>query len=248
MSQALLFGYPEKPVPLETRVQRQGSTLLIPENLETIPCTHGMHRFPGKFIPNLPRFLLRAVLGRRKDHTVWDPFCGSGTTLIEAALEGRSFLGLDIDPLAVMIATAKTRPLLEDNLIFLEDYWKDFDYRTCNLDLVPQVPNFSHWFTEQATVELTAIKSACLSLPPELRLFCLVVFSSIVRRVSNADDQTQKTYVSHTLKKTPPKPSELFSIFIGRAIQGSHVYNSPLVPSADVCTRIAHRISHPLPR
>src|SRR3989442_14454597 len=109
MTQTLLFGYPEKPPAFDTHIQRQGNTLLIPENLENIPCTHGMHRFPGKFIPNIPRFLLRTVLNRRKGHTVWDPFCGSGTTLVEAALEGRPFVGLDIDPLAVMIATAKTK-------------------------------------------------------------------------------------------------------------------------------------------
>jgi hypothetical protein len=43
--------------------------------------------------------------------------------------------------------------------------------------------------------------------------------------VSNADDQTQKTYVSGTLKKTPPTPAELFPAFLDKAIRGMGSYS-----------------------
>lgn len=245
MSQLPLFDPAERSPRLETFIERIGETLNIPEGLRTIPCTHGMHRFPGKFIPNLPRYLLRSVLKHRVSHTLCDPFCGSGTTLVEAALEGRSFVGMDIDPLAVTIATAKTQPLPEKDLVLLERYWKDYDYSRESPDLIPAVPNLFHWFSHEAVAQLSAIKSGCLSLPTQLQLFCLIVFSSIIRRVSNADDQTQKTYVSHTLPKAPPLPSELFPIFLQRAIDGMREYIS-LLPRPPIGT-VIHADARRLP-
>lgn len=209
---------------LETFIERDGPRLKIPEGLQTIPYTHGMHRFPGKFIPNLPRYLIRTILGDRGGQTVCDPFCGSGTTLIEAALEGKAFAGVDVDPLAVAIARAKTQPLSGDELGLLDRHWRGHDYRREGLELIPEVPNLLHWFSRGTAGQLSGIKAACLELPPKLQLFSLIVFSSIIRRVSNADDQTQKTYVSHTLPKTPPAASETFPVFMQRAIEGMKEY------------------------
>jgi len=39
-----------------------------------------------------------------------DPFCGSGTVLVEALIHGRHPLGIDLNPLAVRLARCKTRP------------------------------------------------------------------------------------------------------------------------------------------
>ena len=36
---------------------------------------------------------------------------GSGTTIVEALLEGRRGIGLDIDPLALRVSQAKTIPM-----------------------------------------------------------------------------------------------------------------------------------------
>ena len=228
MAQLPLLDVSASPRRLETYIERDGQTLRIPEGLQTIPCTHGMHRFPGKFIPNLPRYLIRSILRDHGSHTLCDPFCGSGTTLVEAALEGKSFVGMDIDTLAVAIAHAKTQPLSEDELILIERHWRDHDYRLERPELIPQVPNLLHWFPRETVSQLSGIKFRCLCLPPGPQLFCLIVFSSIIRRVSNADDQTQKTYVSHTLPKKPPTPSEIFPIFLRRATEGMREYSCRL--------------------
>jgi len=224
MEQLELFPSETQIKRLETFIERERDVLVIPEGLHTIPCTHGIHRFAGKFIPNLPRYLLREVIPNDPERVVLDPFCGSGTTLIEAALEGRSFIGLDIDPLSVVISTAKTQPLNNREISALEQFWQGHSFSKAHPQVVPTVPNLNHWFTERAITELSSIKYRCLELPPRLRTFSLVVFSSIIRRVSNADDQTQKTYVSHTLPKDPPPPSTLFPIFLSRAIEGMREY------------------------
>ncbi len=207
---------------LETQIVREGDKLIIPEGLNTVSFTHGLHRFPGKFIPNLPRYLIKHTLNN--DKTIFDPFCGSGTTLVEAALNGREFVGKDIDPLAILISKAKTEPLTINDLYNLEQYWQDHDYDDSHEELIPKINNFYHWFTEETARQLSSIKSGCISAPERLKRFSLVVFSSIIRRVSNADDQTQKTYVSHTLPKNPPLPSKLFPVFLKRAIKGMEDY------------------------
>lgn len=216
---------------LETFISRCDNKLNIPEGLHTIPCTHGLHRFAGKFIPNIPRFILHSILPSKPDHLIFDPFCGSGTTLVEAALAGKEFIGMDIDPLSVMISTAKTQVLSESEICDMEKFWSDHDFNRECAHVIPTVPNLTHWFTDLALTQLSSIKAKCRELSPRLRLFSLIVFSSIIRRVSNADDQTQKTYVSHTLPKTPPAPAAIFHIFLQRAITGMREYVTRL-PSA----------------
>ena len=67
---------------------------------------HGMHEYKGKFNPQIVRAILN-ILGIPSGAKVMDPFCGSGTSLLECAHMGMDAIGTDINPLAVFIANAK---------------------------------------------------------------------------------------------------------------------------------------------
>ena len=69
--------------------------------------THGFHAYPARSHPRLVRRLIDA-LSRPGDRVV-DPFCGSGTTLVEAFASGRRALGFDVNGVAVRLARLKTR-------------------------------------------------------------------------------------------------------------------------------------------
>jgi SAM-dependent methyltransferase len=69
--------------------------------------THGFHSYPAKMHPVTAKRALEAA-GAVKGSTVLDPFCGSGTVLIEAVHLGARALGVDASPLAVAIARVKT--------------------------------------------------------------------------------------------------------------------------------------------
>jgi hypothetical protein len=77
------------------------------------------------------------------------------------------------------------------------------------------------------------------------RGFLLVVFSSTLRWVSNADDQSQKTYVSGTLRKDPPTVADVFWRFLRRALSGladlnrkRHSESVTLIPDDADATRL----------
>jgi DNA modification methylase len=58
--------------------------------------THGLHPYPAKFIPHIPKEIIRAY--SKPGDLVWDPMCGSGTTLVEAVFEGRDAIGGEAEP------------------------------------------------------------------------------------------------------------------------------------------------------
>ena len=67
--------------------------------------THGFHSYPGRMHPHLAASLLREALPSRS--RVIDPFCGGGTVLLEAMLQGHEVVGADLNPLALRIAEVR---------------------------------------------------------------------------------------------------------------------------------------------
>lgn len=75
----------------------------LPERLRT-KHVHRLHPYMGKFIPQLVEIFLRKF---RPDF-VYDPFCGSGTTLVEANSLGIDSIGTDISAFNVLLSKVKT--------------------------------------------------------------------------------------------------------------------------------------------
>lgn len=71
---------------------------------------HGLHEYKGKFNPQVVRAIGNRLALSAGAH-VLDPFSGSGTTLLESAHAGWNAIGIDRNPLAVMISNAKIRAL-----------------------------------------------------------------------------------------------------------------------------------------
>jgi hypothetical protein len=76
---------------------------------------HSLHEISYRacFKPQLPRFFVERFT--KPGDAVYDPFMGRGTTVIEAALLGRSPIGCDVSPLSAILAGPRlTPPTLED--------------------------------------------------------------------------------------------------------------------------------------
>lgn len=87
-----------------TRVRREK-----PETLND-HSTHNLYPFEGKMMPQLARALINICSGSASGVRLGDPFCGSGTVLLEGALLGHSVFGCDVDPFAVWLTVAKLSP------------------------------------------------------------------------------------------------------------------------------------------
>jgi hypothetical protein len=149
---------------------------------------------------------------------------GSGTTLVEGLLRGGTTIGVDVDPLARFIARAKVTPVDDERIAALGAEIAA-RWRAPAATLQPPMPdiaNFDHWFGAEQWGWVQSLRDTILDLDcnEAERAFLLVVFSSTLRWVSNADDQSQKTYVSGTLRKQPPPVADVFWRFLRRAAAG----------------------------
>lgn len=145
--------------------------------------THCYHRYPAKFIPQLARRII--VENSSVDDVVLDPFCGSGSAVLEALMSDRLAYGSDINPLAYLITKAKTMPIQPDTLESAREYLFNSlkYYQTASIDSIPKGVFF--WFPENAILELNAILHAINSLDDEdVRTFFLCAFSHILKGCS----------------------------------------------------------------
>lgn len=78
----------------------------LPEK-ERTKHVHRLHPYLGKFIPQIVEIFIRKYF--QSGQTILDPFCGSGTTLVQANELGVSSVGYDISAFNVMLSRAKTR-------------------------------------------------------------------------------------------------------------------------------------------
>jgi hypothetical protein len=71
--------------------------------------THPFHSYPARLHPATARLLIEVIAhGAPAGAPIVDPFCGSGTSLVEARAAGLLAIGVDLSPLAVLVARAKT--------------------------------------------------------------------------------------------------------------------------------------------
>jgi SAM-dependent methyltransferase len=100
---------------------------------------HSMSSYLGGFPPRVPRRLIQEWVPSRT--TVLDPFCGSGTTIVEAKLLGHPAVGVDLNPLAVRLTQAKLQPVDLDEVLYrLRDLAKKFRGER-EIDEVPEILN-----------------------------------------------------------------------------------------------------------
>jgi len=90
---------------------------LSPEIKDIDRFTHLIHTYPAKLLVHIPYLFLNNNIFSKKGDTVLDPFCGSGTVLLEGLLAGRNALGAEANPLARIITEIKISKLDSDTLL-----------------------------------------------------------------------------------------------------------------------------------
>lgn len=151
--------------------------------------THGLHPYPAKFIPQIPRALIEA-LHPRDGTGIMDPFAGSGTTLVEAALVDIPAIGVDLNPLACLISKVKVTALTGSLSAAAE---RVLECARNHRDLrPPHIPAVDHWFRRDVQYALSALVAYIETVQDmTLRDALAVALSSIIVRVSNQESDTR---------------------------------------------------------
>ena len=148
----------------------------------------GLHPYPAKFVAELPRTLLN-ILPIPRGTAVLDPFCGSGTTLVESQRHGLVSVGIDVNPIACLMSQVKTESVPPG----LGEIARDvLDRAQRERDpAIPVIPNLDHWFRRPVQKALAALTSALTAVPTEYQALLRLALSSIIVRVSNQESDTR---------------------------------------------------------
>jgi len=171
---------------------------------------HGLHEYRGKFNPQVVR-AIGNMLGLSRHSWLLDPFCGSGTTLLEAAYSEWNAVGTDLNPLAALIANAKlatirARPAelaeicgalrgrLEARVrgcSFSESWSASRLARIGGRGWEETLPNLTYlraWFREPVLAQLAAVLREIAELRSQAaRAFAQVALSDVLREASLQD-------------------------------------------------------------
>lgn len=168
---------------------------------ETKEHLHTLHPYPAKFIPQIPR---KAIESWSKiGDVVYDPFCGCGTTLLEASLLNRISIGTDNNDVAVLISKAKTTNYSESDInnlyAFISEVRENLSKLSPRKELIPNNKNFFYWFSDEVLEKLSSLKGMILEKPEKIQILLMAVFSSIIVRVSYQDSDTRYAKINRII-------------------------------------------------
>lgn len=181
-------------LPVEN-IEVQGDPALAEVLAEALTCvgredrlTHGFHTYPAGMHPDCAR-----VLVRRSSGAIHDPFCGGGTTLVEALADGRRCSGTDLGPIPVLVATGRTSLCGPDRI----RRFRGAGRRICEdakgwktLPRDPAIRAQSTWYERHVAMELEGIRQGIRHAPDEVQELLTLAFSSILVKVSHRRSDT----------------------------------------------------------
>jgi DNA modification methylase len=156
---------------------------------------HGIHEYRGKFFPQLVRSLIN-IAQVPKGGIVADPMSGSGTTAVEAVLSQCHGMGLDMNPLSVLMGRTKAALLSIDpseiigayiavrDQLMIPSAKRSLEYFE---SLSPEDQEYLRgWFSEQVLFDLDRIVMviSSLNIPATVRDMMRLSLSNIIRSVS----------------------------------------------------------------
>jgi methylase of polypeptide subunit release factors len=176
---------------------------------------HQIHAYPAKF----PAFLTTKALGiahegGRKVERVADVFCGCGTVALETQRAGIDFWGCDINPVATLIARAKSLPYVEPDLhAHYEKILIAFNAGTVKDGLNSKaLTRLRYWYLPDQLADLQILRNAINDVFPcecDHKLFFLCAFSNILKATSRWLTKSIKPTVDRN-----KKPADVRKAFV----------------------------------
>lgn len=156
--------------------------------------THSIHPYPAKFVPQIPREIIAKLT--LPGEWILDPFCGSGTSLVEGNLLGRHAVGTDVNPLSCKIARAKSTPLSQEQIASIDELLFlliSKGHQALPDAQLPCFQNIDKWFSPIVQVELAGLLALLRAHAQDSVAlnFLEVAFSAIIVKASNQESDTR---------------------------------------------------------
>lgn len=153
---------------------------------ETNYATHDFLRWYGKLVPQLVSRLIN--LYSKEGDLVLANFSGSGTVLLESNILKRDSVGVDSNPLSILLSAVKTRPYVPDSSVFLKEIEKIINSKGKKKYAMTLEDN--KWFYKDSFQDLMAIRDAISKIKSQNdRDYFLLALASIVKRSSKVDSR-----------------------------------------------------------
>jgi len=158
---------------------------------------HGLTQYPAMMVPKMVEGILGAILSTQQGmNRAYDPFVGSGTTLVECLRHGTEFTAQDINPLAILMCQVKSGPFMIERLKSgvqnLELRLKDDTSNTFEAKFT----GINKWFKKNVIIALSRIRRAVRGEENRWvrRVFWLAI-AETVRLTSNSRPSTFKLHI-----------------------------------------------------
>ena len=156
--------------------------------------THGFHTYPAGLHPDAARDLLTLC----PEGPILDPFCGGGTSLVEAIAAGREAFGQDLNPVAVRVSIARTRLVDEAWLTRLRSQGRRITEAARAWTELPvdlDQDTLRPWYQRSVAIELEGLRQGIRQAPEDLQGLLELCFSSLLIKVSYRRSDTSSKRV-----------------------------------------------------
>jgi DNA modification methylase len=137
-----------------------------------------LHWYPCRYPSQIPAVLIGALSD--PGEIVLDPFLGSGTTAVEAQRLDRSCIGIELNPIAALMARAKTLSRDSNQIEKLVDRIRLLVRQTTKREAVPPTVQSEKWYTPRTLNDLRRIRSCISDLRGDGRVLAEAAFSAIL--------------------------------------------------------------------
>ena len=158
--------------------------------------THCYHDYPARMIPQVAAKLFY-MYGNAAE-LIFDPYCGTGTSLVEGLIKGIDGIGTDLNPLACLIAHTKTSTIEPDKVYRYILEFNKFMYDSTTYTLPKKIEGITDlyfWFKPNVVEKLNNINVFIKGIDDEsINLFFKVAFSETIRDSSNTRNNEFKLF------------------------------------------------------
>ena len=219
---------------------------------DTKEFTHCYHAYPAMMIPQVARKLLSDYAPEGGLSLVFDPYMGSGTTLVESSIKGIRSIGTDLNPLARFMSAVKTSHFdlkeVEEATALISAQMMTYNPAQVRDTDFNRISNHDFWYTKDSLYKLSYINQIISGLNPEIQDFFLLCLSETVREVSFTRNGEFKRYKmsEKQLEKFNPDVFLIFEGKIHRNIEGLEAYNN--IGAENIASVYAFNTSEGIPR